>query len=178
MEDTLPFQKRRKGVQWGHSGPKQARKWAGQTPKSASPGLMWKHSSDLQLRLAFFIATCMLLSLGLIPFSVPDLLGWYPTTLASLGISNEIQASLSQLHTMASLDLHAGTSWHMPGLSGFLSNRDCTTSFLYPWLWGQNHVAKADEFYCLMGLGHGPLAQFHQLSVFISFLFSMVSFPT
>jgi hypothetical protein len=79
---------------------------------------------------------------------------------------------------MASLDLHAGTSWHMPGLSGFLSNRDCTTSFLYPWLWGQNHVAKADEFYCLMGLGHGPLAQFHQLSVFISFLFSMVSFPT
>ncbi|XP_016818876.3 protein BRICK1 isoform X1 [Cricetulus griseus] len=41
----------------------------------------------------------------------------YPTTLSHPRIATAIQASLSQLHTMAALSYHARTSYHTPGLS-------------------------------------------------------------
>jgi hypothetical protein len=55
MAQNIYYQMGRKGAKGKNTGPKQDQKPAGQTPNSASPPLMSKHCSELQLLSTLFV---------------------------------------------------------------------------------------------------------------------------
>lgn len=103
-------------------------KWELQT---LSPRLIPKCSLELQLLSALLRAARFLL--GWFHSLLVALLSRYPTTLASPS-SWGFQDSLSQLHAMASLGLHADTHlahiW--PQQLSLVTEGESTTPFLYP----------------------------------------------
>jgi hypothetical protein len=112
-----------------------------QTPNTVSPYLMSKCSLDLQLLSTLLTATQLFL-LDWFHTPLAAFLGRYLMTLPSSTSwdSNNIQASLSELHTMASLRLREGYPKYMPVFSAFAwkeisqslsNNLDCKARTMY-----------------------------------------------
>ena len=115
-----------------------------------------------------------LLSLGLVSLSAA-LLGGIPQLrhLQHLGFSKAIQASLSQVHSMASLVLNQGPALpHLwPQQHSFLNNRGRFHILFYFYIIlhdaNANHRASADKFICLLVMEPAPLlvSHFHKLLI-------------